>query len=299
MTAGLDYRPYEGVYLPPWRRIWPVAHRELLSLFRSRWGVALFFVCLFPTIGRLVMLLIVFGVVNLGPRALQTRLAAPPTPELAALHPAHAAFYLEPVLAVMPGMIAFLLVSCLVVARSVARDRGTNALELYWTRGISPGAYLFGKWLGGFLLLSVFTVLSPFSLWVVASLLAEDWSLLTDTAGTMGLGLVALALVTAVWSAAGTMLSLASASANVAMVLWCILLVGTSALGAVLGRALREPSLAAAVSFWEAGGVAVRAIAGLTQRGAAPGWASVSLLVVLLVLSIAGLRRLRLQEAVA
>src|SRR5690606_38984067 len=128
---------------------------------RTRWGVALYFICLFPSLGVLVKMLIMFGVVNIGPSSLRGRMLDRLPPSMDQLNPERAAFYFEGALSTMPGMIFFLLLTSVVVARCIARDRATNALELYWTRGISPWGYVFGKWLGVYLLTASMTVGMP------------------------------------------------------------------------------------------------------------------------------------------
>jgi hypothetical protein len=245
-------------------------------------------------------LLIMFGVVSFGPPALRNRLSSRATGEMASLDPRRVEFYVDPVLQVMPGMVFVLLLSSLVVARAIARDRSTNALELYWTRGITPWSYLLAKWVGGHLLLSTLTVLAPLALWVTAVFLAEDWSLFADTWWPMLGALVALALITAVWTGLGILLSAAANSPNGAMVAWISLLVGSGALAVVLAVVLREPWLRSCLSVWEAGGVVVRSLAGLTQgRGgvSVPG-AYAMLGALLVVTGWRARRRLRLGEAI-
>lgn len=292
------YRPLATARTAGWRRLWPLARQEMLLVFRTKWGVALYLVCLFPALGRLVMLLIIFGVIDFGPRALRSRLSGRAGPELARIDPMQAAFYLEPVLSVLPGMIFFLLLTSMVVARSIARDRATNALELYWTRGITPWGYVVAKWFGGFLISATLTVLAPAILWLSASFLAEDWSLLLDTAPQLLAGLGGMIALTALWTAIGTLLSAICGTANLAMVAWCMLLVGSSAVGVVLSQALREPWLRACLSFWDAGGVLVRWLADLPQRGESVAGAAATLAGLLGVVALAARRRMRLAEAV-
>lgn len=297
MTHAQHYRPFVSDRTVGWRRLWPLARQEMLLVFRTKWGVALYLLCLFPSLGRLVMLLIVFGVIDFGPRGLRSRLSTRSSPELAHLDPLQAAFYLEPVLSVLPGMIFFLLLTSMVVARSVARDRATNALELYWTRGITPRGYVAAKWLGGFLVTATLTVAAPAILWLSASFLAEDWSLLVDTAPQFLAGLGGMVVLTAMWTGIGTLLSAACGTANLAMVAWCMLLVGSSAVGFILSQALREPWLRSCLSFWEAGGVLVRSLADLPQRGQSVPGAAATLAFLLAVVWLAARRRLRLAEA--
>lgn len=278
------------------RRVWPLADFEFRSLFRSRWGVALFCACLFPGLGRLVMLLIAFGVLNFGPPRLRSRLQG--RTEIAGLDPGRVDFYLEPVLSVMPGLVFLLLLTSLVVARTIARDRMANALELYWTRGISPRGYVAGKWLGSILLCGTVTVAVPLALWLTAGLLAEDWSLMADSWVGMAWATAGLLLVTVVWTGMCLSISAICPAPNTAMVAWCMLLVGSSALGVVMANALREPWLRSCLSIWDAGAVVVRAIAGVSQRGVSVPGAVGTLTVTFTVLAWIACKRLRLGEAV-
>jgi ABC-type transport system involved in multi-copper enzyme maturation permease subunit len=298
VSQALRYRPLECVRVTGFRRLWPLARQEMMALFRSKLGVGLFFFSLFPSLGRLVMLMIVFGVVDFGPRGLRDRMTQSLPPELDHLNPERAAFYFETALSTMPGMVFFLMLTSVVVSRSVARDRATNGLELYWTRGISPIGYVFAKWLGGFLLTATMTVLMPLALWFAAVLLAEDWSLLADTAGQFAAGLAGMALMTAIWTGVGTLLSAIATSANLAMVLWAMLMIGSSAVGFILSRALREPALKSCLSFWDAGRVVVRDLAALPQRDdvSVLGAYTMLLSVTALVVVLAG-RRIRVAEA--
>ncbi|MEO6597019.1 MAG: ATP-binding cassette domain-containing protein [Planctomycetota bacterium] len=298
MSGSLGYRPIAFTPVPKWRRWFPLARQEFLSLFQTKWGMALFFLCMFPAIGRLVMLLIPFGVVNFGP-GLRTRLQSRGGSEPASLDPGRIEFYLEPVLVVMPGMVAVLLLSSTVVSRAIARDRMTNALELLWTRGISPAAYSLGRWWGSVLLLSLLTVAVPLALWVVAVFLAKDWSFLLDTAPQLCMALLGLFAVTCIWTGICILVSAACTAPNTATVVWCMLILGSSALGFVLAQTLSEPELRSCLSVWDAGGVLVRAIAGVPQRGVSVPGASLALGALLAGLAILAHRRLRLVEALA
>ncbi len=262
MSLAHHYRPLECERVSGFQRIWPLARQEMTALFRTKWGVALYFVCLLPSLARLVLLLIMLGAVDLGSRSVAGRMPQ----AMDDMNPHRAAFYFEGSLSTMPGMIFFLLLTSVVVSRCVARDRATNALELYWTRGISPWGYVFGKWLGGFLLTASMTVGMPFLLWITGCLLAEDWSLMTDTFGQFAIGLFGIALMTAVWTAIGTLISAIAPNANLAMVAWSMLLVGSSAAGFVISQSLDESSLRSCLSFWDAGRVVVRSLADLPQR---------------------------------
>lgn len=286
------WRPESGL-----RRVWALARHEALSLFRTRAGVLTFLFCLVPGLLRLVMLLIIFGVVQFGPMALRNRLNNR-GPELGRLDPRNIDFYVEPVLQPLPGLLCVLLLTSMVLARTIARDRATNALELYWTRGISPLGYLCGKWLGGALPLSALTMLTPLLLWLTAVLLAPDWTLLADSWHRMLQAQVGLLIITVAWSGLPILISAVASSANGAMVAWIALMVGTKALATVMAALLRLPELPSYLSVWDAGGTIVRTCAGIPDRYGQPLWSAMLLAGVAAVLWLRAQRRLRLVEAV-
>ena len=297
MSQALHYRGLDCERVGGLRRLWPLARQEMMLLFRSKLGVALYFVCLFPSLGRLVMLLIMFGVLDFGPRNLVNRMNGRLPPAMDRINPERAEFYFEGSLSTMPGMIFFLLLTSIVVARCIARDRATNALELYWTRGISPWGYVVAMWFGGFLVTASLTVGMPIVLWVTACFVAEDWTLLVETGPQFVVGLFAIAMVTAIWTAIGTLLSAVCSSANLAMVAWSMLLVGSSAVGFVLSRALDERALRSCMSFWDAGRVIVRSMADLQQRDVSVTGAFLMLGTLLTLLLLLARKRMRIAEA--
>ena len=78
---------------------------------------------------------------------------------------------------------------------------------------------------------------------------------------------------------------------------WAMLLVGSSAIGFVLSRALREPELLSCLSFWDAGRVVVRDLAGLPQRDVSVVGAYAMLVTVGAALFLFARRRMRVVEA--
>jgi ABC-type transport system involved in multi-copper enzyme maturation permease subunit len=303
MTTPLDYRPAEYTPVPPSTRWWPLARREATSLFASRWGLLLYGLCLIPFLVRAVILMIVFGVLALGPEELRNRLQRPRASVLITgsgaptIDPRELAFYADQALR-PPAFVFVLLLSSMVVARSIARDRMTNALELYWTRGISPAQYVLAKWLGGSLVVGSITVLAPFVLWLMAVFLAPDWTLLQQTAVGMARLLAALALATGALTAIGTLVSGAAATANGATVVWTIVMVGSVSVGELLAGVLRAPTLRSWTSIWEAFSVLVRALAGLTQRNASVVGACACLGGLLAWSWWRARRRLRMEDAI-
>lgn len=301
MNAPYSYREASYTPVPASRRWWPLATREAAQLFRSRWGILLYGLCLIPFLVRTVILMIVFGVLNLGPESLRARLQTRPIAAGGAnveLDPRRIGFYaaqaLEP-----PAFVFILLLTSMVVARAIARDRATNALELYWTRGISPAQYVLAKWVGGTLLVGSITVFAPFVLWLLAVFLAPDWTLLQTTAGDMAVLIGGLALATGMLTAIGVFVSGAAATANGAIVVWTTILVGGGAIAELLAAVLRLPELRSWIAPWTAFGVTVRSIAGLNVRGASILGAWCCLGALLLWSFWRARKRLRMEDALA
>jgi len=295
MSSPLAYRRADFRPVPAWRRWWPLAMQEASLLFQSRWGQAVVFACLLPAIVRLVMLLILFGVLQFGPPSMQALGQGRPR-GIGAWNPLEIDFYIEPVLAV-PGTMIALVLSALVAARAIARDRTTNALELYWTRGISPFTYLLAKLVGSALLLGIVTLAAPLVLWLIAVVLHEDWQLLAGTWAPMLQALAGLAVATLIWTSLAILLSATCASPAAAMVLWTVLLVGSAAVGVVAASATRDPSLRTVFSVWEAGATLARWIGGLAARDAPVGGSAVMLTALLALLGLRARKHLRVAEA--
>ena len=107
MSQPLHYRPLRCERTSGYTRLWPLARQEALTVFRTKWGVALYLFCLMPGIGRLIVLLIMFGVIQFGPMPL--RLEGNIPAGMRHLDPNDASFYLHSTLEVMPGMVFFML----------------------------------------------------------------------------------------------------------------------------------------------------------------------------------------------
>ena len=72
---------------------------------------------------------------------------------------------------------------------------------------------------------------------------------------------------------------------------------GSSAVGFILSQVLREPALRSCLSFWDAGRVVVRDLAGLPQRDVSVFGAYAMLTSLAAVLTLLARRRLRVVEA--
>lgn len=288
---GRGYRDAVWLPVPASRRWLPLAQMEFRSLFRSRWGIGLFVFCLLPSIINLVLLLVALGVLrwNGAPPRLGRRMGD----QLAAMLPDRAEFFVESI--TERSLVALLILTALVGCRAIAKDRASNALELYWTRGIGPGGYFAGKWLGSFLLLLVLTVAAPLLVWLTGVLVAEDWGYLQDTVGFMPRVLLAHALFAAALAWLSVAVSGLMTAPNFAMVTWLLLVAGSGAVAGILGELVPAVGWLRHLGLWAALGDTDRWIAGtLADAGVAP----LSLAAWLLLPSSLLLLRLRRQEAV-
>jgi ABC-type transport system involved in multi-copper enzyme maturation permease subunit len=290
---SLQYRSESAV-----ARLAAVAALEFRTLFRSRWGVALFAICLLPSLVQLVFLMMHAGVLQFGPRGwvhgLQEQLAG--NPGLARWIPTRLRFYLAPILEW--SLAPVLMLTVLVSSRAIAKDRAANALELFWTRGISPRGYFVAKWLGSLALLGLLCVGAPLVLWILGVVMAPDWGFLEQTWPFMPRALLGLAVFTVALSYLPVVFSAVAGSPNLASVSWCMLLLGSLAFGNVLSALLRDVAWEPVLSLWDAAATLARWIAGMPEREATVRGAFVNLTVVSAALSALAIRRLRVREAV-
>lgn len=298
---GLNYRPRAPAMESRWRRLLPLVRLEFGTLFRSRWGIAAFLFCLLSAVVRLVAMLVQMGILDFGPGRRGSRLnqVSRGPSELSQFDPWQVDFYLEPVLQPGEGLVPMLILTALVTARAIAKDRTTFALELYWTRGITPGGYCLAKWAGSFLLVALATAGASTVLWATGVFVAEDWTFLSTTIGFVPRAIAALLVFGGLLTGLCILCSAIAGSANLASICWCLLLMGSGAIGQIVANFSGNDALVARCSLWEAAAVVTRHVAGVASRRSDLGGALVLLFVVTLVLGLLARRRLRLQEALA
>jgi len=296
ISPSLQYRGAKFRQVPALWRWWPLAQQEFGLMFRSKASIALFCVCLLPLVVRLFVLMIRYGMVNFGVGARRETMMR--SQAMAPWDPERPDFYLEMVMGTWPGLPVLILLTAATTAGSIARDRRTNALELLWTRGISPLAYFWAKYLGSLFSLGLITVLAPLVLWGAAVLMADDWQLFWNSLSFLPGLLAALVLTTALWTALCVLLSAICTAPSQAIVAWCLLVIGSTAVGNVMAASLREPNLRASLSVFDAGAILARNVAGAVVRGSS--WPAATFLgCLVLLLALLAARRLRLQEALA
>jgi hypothetical protein len=296
---GVGYRSLQYEPTPMLARLRAVADVEFRTLFRGKWGVAVFFLCLGPSIVSFVAMLVQLGILQFGPpraaEALQENM--PQQPELLRFVPSSIHFYLRPVL--VESLAPFLILSALVSSRAIAKDVSVNALELYWTRGITPRGYFLAKWAGSFALLAILCIGAPFVLWVSGAFLAPDWTLLETTAKFMPRALLGLLVFTLVLSWMPVAFSAIAGTPNLASVFWVMLLIGSTSLGNLVAALLDSPSWAPVLSVWDSAGTLAGTIAGLPGASDQVQGALLNLTFVVLALTWLASRRMRMREAVA
>ncbi len=289
-------RGYRDLIYQPTRvlaRIWPIARNELAAMFHIRFGTIVFSACLLPTIGQLIFLLMQAGIWEAAPSGRAGRAMSFSD----RMNPSSPSFYLWPITTM--SFVPFLVLTTLVSVRAIAKDRAAGALEIYWTRAISPWSYFLGKWYGSFLLLACAFFAAPLVLWITSVLLAPDWSQFETTIGFMPGLLLGLAWMCAMLSLLAVGVSALASTPNLAAILWLFLIMGSMFLSEILRRLLRE-TWTLAINPWFAGKRVVDQLAGVTPFNDYSPWTALAWISTLaVVVLLFARRRLRVLEAVA
>lgn len=222
------YSSIEYQCVSPLARLWPVIKLEFLQIFRTKKGLLIFIAC---TAFIVVKALLLWATLSPDSEAMAQgiEILERMSPSLSPLRPE---FYINH--ATDWGWLPFLLLTSLVGVRSIAGDRAVNALEIYWTRGITPWGYFFGKWMGSFLLLSAAFLVGPLLLWLYGVVAAADGTYFERTWEFMPQVLLALTLNCLAMSFLAVGFSAMSASPNVAMFLWLLMIGGSKTVGGLL-----------------------------------------------------------------
>lgn len=223
--SSLQYQP-----IGPWARLWPLIRQEFLQLFKTRKGLLVFLVCIaFVVIKAFILWVRLAPDSEMMEKGMDMMERVSPS-----LSPFKREFYLNH--ATDWGWLPFLLLTGLVGVRSVAADKAANALEIYWTRGISPWGYFLGKWMGSALLLAAAFLAGPLVLWIYGLLSAPSLRYFETTIQFMPQVLMALALGCLVLAFLAVGFSAMSNSPNVATFSWLLMIGVSYAIGRVLNR---------------------------------------------------------------
>ena len=178
------YRPYTGERTGIALRIRAMVSLQIRRFFGKRLSLLFYIGCLFPAIIALVFIYIRFVVIEgqgelAGLQNLRGMSRHNPN-TLFGRSLEEISFYFTPYLTyAMPIAVMF---SAIVGASTIPNDRNGGALELFFTRGIRPFHYFFGKWFGIFFL-HLCLILFPYLLvWIIGVFLAPDWGFLQNTA---------------------------------------------------------------------------------------------------------------------
>lgn len=259
---GVGYRTLEYQPTSWFARVGAIASLEFKKPFRTRWGVILFILAFWYVVVKIGAMYFFLGTpTDLEGEAMRRAMemfASSSPGARALLNPFVPAFYFDH--ALEHGFLVFLVLTSLVSVRAIAGDRGTNGLEIYWTRSISPLGYFLGKWLGSFLLLGAVFFGGSLFCWFFSQLIAPDWDYLGYTIAYVPLVLGVLFLQCLVLSFVAVGFSALMKSANVAVFIWIGVLVGAKFVAALLGQIARAFSLVAwdeavwfdAIWIWDA-----------------------------------------------
>jgi len=294
---GVRYRPLDYQPTSRWRRGWPIAWNEFRSMFKMRWGMGifLFILCFVPSLISLGWQFIYHGAYQIDSDVPWIEVVVGRTPRL---NPASISFYLDPIL--RESFWVFMVLTTLVSCRAVAKDRPTDALEIYWTRGISPWGYFLAKWAGSFLLMGTVFIAAPLVVWLVGVAMASDWTQLEDSLWFMPRVMVGLIFMTAVLTYAAVAFSAFSRTPNRSSLIWAFFILGTAAAGRVLSRVFRGEYSWKAIDPWDSSKRLVEWFAGVSPwEDYDPTAAFVCLGVTLALLTIGLYRRLRHVEVIA
>ncbi|MFO1051269.1 MAG: hypothetical protein U1F36_03515 [Planctomycetota bacterium] len=283
---ALDYQPTSML-----RRLWALAVLDVRAPFRTKFGTILFLLCQLPGYAALVLLLIWSGFWQLGNARNQAMHAT------GAMSPTEVDFYLS----CATSQQAFLTITTLVtftVARAIAKDRASQAIEILWTRGITPIGYFAGRVLGAVCLLGLGIVVMPALLWVFAWINAVDGTFLSSTIAFLPRLFAALLFHTVAVAFLATAISCLPRTANVASILWAMLLVGGRSLGTMVTHFASDP-VYRALGPWDDIRRVTEAIAGVQPAVEFPlGDAVVGCIVLAVAAVVVVFRRLRMVEAI-
>jgi len=290
---GTGYRPLEYRPTSLLRRMWAISALEYKSLFRRRLGVMVFIACLAPALFNLVIVCIQMGLFQFSMPEGDVQVV------VSRLDPKSIDFYLTSVVGEFPSFLVFLVLTSLVSCRAIAKDRESSALEIYWTRGITPRDYFVAKWLGSFLLLGTVFVGGPLLNWLLGVAFAPDEEFFAVTSVFVPRVLLGLVIFTAGLTFVAVLFSAIAGTANLASILWLFLLLGTAAVGRVLARVFGGEWWFKAIDPWDALKRVAEWVSGYVPRqNYDPMLALLSVSAVILVLLFLAARRLRGEEAI-
>lgn len=312
---GVGYRSLEYEPTSWFERVAAIARLEFRRPFRTRWGVVLFILAFWYVVAKVISMYVFLGLTmdaegRMVRRSVEMLQRLGPEAN-AFLNPFQPAFYFEKPLGDY-GFLVFLVLTSFVSIRAISGDRATNALEIYWTRSISPVGYFVGKWFGSCLLLGAIFFGGALWCWVFSQLIAPDWQYLADTIRYLPRILAVLVLQCLVLSFVAVGFSAVAKNANLAWFLWIGVLLGGYVAAKLLKRLARSSGWAGwdevvpfdAIWLWDAVARICYDLMGEVRPGQWPddygvgaAWLSVGLYVLAVLLIL--WRELRTERGVA
>ena len=247
VVHDFGYRAYEGERTSSLTRCFELAKSEVKRAFKGKRFLLFYIFCITPAILRLVLLYVHFVVqgdeqgsrlaARMGNRGFWSILAIVDQPE----------FYFNAMLA--GTMVLVLMFSAVAISGIVAKDRAENALELYFTRGITPLHYIIAKWAAAFFLMLCQLLFPILAVWILGVYIAPDWQYFADTVGFMPNLILGLSFFCASLAFLATALSTSTDSPRFALMRWFGAFMLLSILGTIIWQVFEKPELLV-VSPW-------------------------------------------------
>ncbi len=207
----LELREEERPGRPSWL-VLPLV--EAGAWIRNRKLLVLWFACVIPFLVLLVRLFMALSLVALDGSAPRPGRM----PHVFLGNPRSMEFYSGPLLEF--SLLPVLVFLAATAVRTISLDRKTGALELYFTRPLSPFRYILGRWCGAAIAVASVTAVPALLVWLAGALAAPDWSFLEETLWIPGRILLQggfFALVMGIWVAA---ISSVTSSPRTSQILW-------------------------------------------------------------------------------
>ena len=186
---------------------------EILSWIRNRKLLVLWFVCIAPFLVLLVRLFMALSLV-----ALDGGRGGGSGPAFMLGDPEKMDFYAKAIL--QDSLLPVLVFLAATVVRTVSQDRRTGALELYFTRPLTPFRYILGRWAGAAFAVASVSTLPAVLVWLTGALAAPDWTFFRETLWIPGRILLQGAFFSLVLGICASAISSVSSSVRTSQILW-------------------------------------------------------------------------------
>lgn len=289
---GSGYRTLNVPLQPTWRRLQALAVTSFKAPFARRMGLLAYLFTFLPGLGNLIFLLLTSGLITFGDSA-----GSGPSPAAQSIYdPTQARTYLR---LVTDQFVQFAFaLTAWITCRAIARDRVAGALELLWTRGITPVGYFVAHWLGSFTLLALPTLGCQLLIYIVAYSTSADEEFLSNSFEPFLRAFAGSAVLLAVLTFLPLCISAIVSRAQLASILWIGGLLLLGAVSVIAGSIFRDVPGVGLIAPWRAMVELASQIAGTTEDDLLVE-SSLSLGFWVVLLGSLAMRRLRPTEALA